>query len=386
VTVLLLVSIFFVKVFPVCFIAGVGQTMFKIISEYIISLLFLLSLMLIWRQREQVGNVLFPLLFSSVVLKIITEISFTFYVSNYGLSNLVGHFSKIASYYLIYRALVVTGIQNPYETIFRQLSESRRALEVARVSAEKANQAKSDFLASMSHELRTPLNAIIGFSEVLLERFFGELNEKQESYASDILDSGRHLLNLINDILDLSKVEAGKMELQQSRVHIKNLLESSLIVIKEKALVHNIRLTVDVSKGIEITADERKLRQIIFNLLANAMKFTPDGGSVTVTARRVASDKLQDARKDLQPETDFVEISVADTGIGIPREEQESIFEPFHQVKGGMQDKTPGTGLGLPITKSFVELHGGRIWMESEGEGKGSRFVFVIPMVILRSP
>ncbi|MDP2854434.1 MAG: MASE3 domain-containing protein [Smithellaceae bacterium] len=388
VTVLLLISIFFWKVFPVCFIAGEGQTTFKIFSEYIISLLFILTLIFISRQREQIDNILFPLLFWSVILKIIAETFFTFYVSNYGLSNLVGHFAKIASYYLIYRALVVTVIKNPYETIFRQLTENRRALEVAKAAAEKANQTKSDFLASMSHELRTPLNAIIGFSQVLQDRYFGELNKKQESYVSDILDSGRYLLNLINDILDLSKVEAGKMELQPSKVQIKDLLEGSLIMIKEKVLVHNIRLTVDVSKEIEklvITADEQKLKQIIFNLLANAAKFTPDGGSITVQARKIddfgfrVSELERTQTEGLNQSA--IEISVGDTGIGIPRKEQESIFEAFHQVKGGMQDKTPGTGLGLPITKGFVELHGGRIWVESEGEGKGSRFVFVIPLV-----
>jgi signal transduction histidine kinase len=378
VTVLLLLSIFFWKIFPVCFIPGVGQTSFKITSGYIISSMFFLSLMLIWRQRERIGSVLFPLLFSSVIFKILTEMFFTFYISNYGLSNLVGHFCKIVSFYLIYRALVVTGLQDPYETIFRQLSESMKALEAAKASAEKATQAKSDFLAGMSHELRTPLNSVIGFSQVLLAKNFGELNEKQASYVSYILDSGIHLLNLINDILDISKVEAGKMELLLSKIHIKSFIENSLVMIQEKASAHNIKVAADVPEDFEITADERKLKQIIFNLLSNAAKFTPDGGNITVQARKVRGQGPATDPRSLIP--DYVEISVTDTGIGIPREEQKKIFDIFHQVKGGIQDKTPGTGLGLPITKGLIELHGGRILVESEGDGKGSRFVFVIPV------
>ena len=266
-------------------------------------------------------------------------------------------------------------------------------LKQAKEIAENANRAKSDFLASMSHELRTPLNAIIGFSEVLKEQFFGPLIEKQEEYVEDILESGRHLLSLINDILDLAKVEAGKMELDLSLVNVADLINNSLIMIREKAMKHNIFLNNEVQQeveGLEIMADARKLKQVLFNLLSNAAKFTSDGGTIRLVAKiahgpqLMAHDKKEVASglaaMSNECNADFLEISVEDTGMGIIAELQKKVFEPFYQVKGSKQDKTPGTGLGLPLSKDLVELHGGKIWVESGGEGKGSKFSFKIPI------
>jgi len=242
--------------------------------------------------------------------------------------------------------------------LFREIEEKGRQLEVA-------SRHKSEFLANMSHELRTPLNAIIGFSEVLGERMFGELNEKQAEYTDDILSSGRHLLSLINDILDLSKVEAGRMELELTQFDLPMAIDNALTLIRERASRHGIRLhhSVDDRLG-ELTGDERKIKQILLNLLSNAVKFTPEGGRVDVDV--VSADGV-------------VEISVRDTGIGIAPQDQETIFEEFRQVGTDYAQKREGTGLGLTLTRKFVELHGGKIWVESE-LGKGSTFTFTLPV------
>jgi len=230
---------------------------------------------------------------------------------------------------------------------------------------EAANRHKSEFLANMSHELRTPLNAVIGFSEVLQERMFGELNEKQAEYVQDILISGRHLLSLINDILDLSKVEAGRMELELAPFHLPSTLESALTLLRERATRHGVTLGLEVDEHLDdFVADERKVRQVVLNLLSNAVKFTPEGGRVEVRAL------LEDS---------FVRISVTDTGAGIAPEDQAKIFEAFSQVGTDQARKHEGTGLGLTLTRRFVELHGGEISVEST-VGKGSTFAFTLPV------
>jgi signal transduction histidine kinase len=235
-------------------------------------------------------------------------------------------------------------------------------LERLYAELETASRHKSDFLATMSHELRTPLNAIIGFSEVLHEQMFGELNERQLAYVSDVLEAGRHLLSLINDVLDLAKIEAGRMELELSSVAIPEILRSAVSMLSERASGAGLTLAIDTEpEEITITADERRVRQIVFNLLSNAVKFTPSGGRVDLSAL------AEDGR---------VEIAVADTGPGIPPEELERIFEEFEQATAGK--KAEGTGLGLPLSRRLVELHGGRLWVESE-PGKGSTFRFTLP-------
>jgi two-component system, NtrC family, sensor kinase len=250
----------------------------------------------------------------------------------------------------------VLAIQNA--RLFREIEDKSREIEAA-------NRHKSEFLANMSHELRTPLNAIIGFSEVLGERMFGELNDKQAEYTDDILSSGRHLLSLINDILDLSKVEAGRMELELVKFDLPMAIDNALTLIRERATRHGIRLHHSVDARIsEFTGDERKIKQILLNLLSNAVKFTPEGGQIRVEAS--VGDRA-------------VIIAVIDTGIGIALEDQEAIFEEFRQVGTNYAQKREGTGLGLTLTRKFVELHGGKIWVESE-VGKGSRFTFTLPI------
>jgi signal transduction histidine kinase len=270
------------------------------------------------------------------------------------------------------------------------LEEEKKKLVEAKKEAEKANQIKSEFLANMSHELRTPLNHIIGFTELLLDKNFGRLNATQEEYLGDVHQSGKHLLSLINDILDLSKVEAGRLELRPSGFNLRKLLENSLIMIKEKALKHGINLSHHIN-GIPdtITADERKLKQIIYNLLSNAIKFTPDGGEIHLSGSLADSKKIIDqidcipcrlSAADFALHQDWVQISVQDTGIGFESEDSDRIFSPFEQLDSSQNRIYQGTGLGLSLTKQFIELHGGQIWAESEGKGQGSTFHIVIPI------
>ena len=252
----------------------------------------------------------------------------------------------------------------------------------AKKEAERANQTKSAFLANMSHELRTPLNHIIGFTELLLDQNFGELNATQEEYLSDVHQSSKHLLSLINDILDLSKVEAGKLETKLSDVNLKTLLENSLNMVKEKALKHSIDLKLDMD-GVPqiIRADERKLKQIMYNLLSNAVKFTPNSGQVSVAAS-ISNYEGKDKSKDGYDTDAAIKISVSDTGIGIKSEDITRIFNSFEQVEHSASRKFQGTGLGLSLTKNLVELHGGKIWAESV-VGSGTRFYFILPVLQL---
>ncbi len=241
--------------------------------------------------------------------------------------------------------------------LLRRLEEKGHALETV-------SRHKSEFLATMSHELRTPLNAIIGFSEVLRERMFGELNDRQAEYLDDIHTSGRHLLALIDDVLDLSKVEAGRIELELDDVDVRDCLEMGLMMVGEPARRGGVRLECEVAPAAgPVRADARRLRQVVFNLLANAVRFTPEGGVVRATARREGGELL---------------IAVSDTGPGIAAGEQELIFERFRQ--GGDVRDGEGTGLGLPLSRALVELHGGRLWVESR-PGEGSTFVLALPVV-----
>ena len=242
--------------------------------------------------------------------------------------------------------------------LFSEIEDKSRQLEAA-------NRHKDEFLASMSHELRTPLNAVIGFSEVLLERMFGEVNDKQEEYLNDILASGRHLLSLINDILDLAKIEAGRMELDVEDFDLAAAIDNALVLIRERATRKGLALDTRVDPVLGgVRGDQRKIKQVLVNLLSNAVKFTPEGGRIEVRAQRVDG---------------VAEISVVDTGIGIATEDHEAVFEEFRQVGTDYAKKHEGTGLGLALARKFVELHGGRIWIKSR-LGEGSTFTFTIPV------
>ena len=246
----------------------------------------------------------------------------------------------------------------------RELAESNQRLAAV-------SRAKTDFLANMNHELRAPLSSVIGFSEVLRDQLVGPLNDQQTEYVAHILNGGHHLLSLINDILDLAKVESGKMELDLERFPLKELVEGALVIVREKAMAHHLRISLDLAleREREIVADKRKLKQILYNLLSNAVKFTPDGGEISVAARQLPAPG---------EEGEWVEIRVTDTGIGIREEDKERLFKPFSQLASRKHEEDAGTGLGLALTKRLVALHGGTIWVETT-PGQGSSFIFTLP-------
>jgi two-component system, NtrC family, sensor kinase len=258
----------------------------------------------------------------------------------------------------------VQGLEQKVEERTRELQQVLAELSQKGRQLEVASQHKSEFLANMSHELRTPLNAIIGFSQVLRQRLFGEINAKQEEYLDDILASGNHLLDLINDVLDLSKVEAGQVELEVATFSLREALEHGVVMVRERATKNGVRLSLELAADIDLVdGDERRVRQVVFNLLSNAVKFTPRDGSVVVASAREDGEVL---------------VSVTDTGPGIAVDDQERIFEEFQQTDVGVHQRE-GTGLGLALSKRLVELHRGRIWVESRA-GHGSRFVFTLPI------
>ena len=283
---------------------------------------------------------------------------------------------------------LITGLSYSYELVrerFKEgmlkeqakLKEEKGRLLETKHQAEAANRAKSEFLANMSHELRTPLNHIIGFTEIVLSREFGELAAEQEEFLTDVLRSSRHLLSLINDILDLSKIEAGKMDLNLSEVPVRALLENSLSMVKEKAMKHGIRLSLNIESAPEnYVGDERKLKQVMYNLLSNAVKFTPEGGQIEIgSAVRDRDDRSNDPT-----EAKTLAVWVRDTGIGIEPHDLDRIFALFEQVESSISRKFQGTGLGLALTKKMVELHGGRIQARSAGKDKGALFELTLPI------
>jgi PAS domain S-box-containing protein len=272
-----------------------------------------------------------------------------------------------------------------------ELKRIERALQQKNAELEDASRMKSEFLANMSHELRTPLNAIIGFSEILRDGLVGAMTDKQRNFTGDILRSGQHLLSLINDILDLSKVEAGKMLLDLDPVEVSSLFVNSLTIVREKAATRHIRLALEAEDGLgSMMVDARKVKQIVYNLLSNAVKFTPDGGQVTLRAAKVPracvgqrEEQGPGSGRAFMPSentfAEFLEISVTDSGIGIAAEDLEHLFKPFSQIDSGLARRFDGTGLGLAMVKLLADLHGGSVAVDSE-VGVGSRFTVWLPL------
>ena len=257
--------------------------------------------------------------------------------------------------------------------------EAAKLLE-ATERADEANRAKSDFLANMSHELRTPLNHVIGFTDIVAGGRLGELNDEQREYLQDVLASGRHLLDIINEILDLSKVEAGKLELEHRTVDVPALLESGTRLIRDTAELNGIVIeTTTAGLPDALVGDERRLRQVLYNLLSNAVKYTRPGGSISLSAT-VLTKTEPDEPVNAAKATQWLAVGVADTGVGIKSSDLERVFEPFERVETDQNPRRQGTGLGLSLSRRLIELHGGRLWAESDGPGKGSVFRFTIPI------
>ena len=255
--------------------------------------------------------------------------------------------------------LVETGIDLP----------ARRPVEQVMTGLQAADQLKSEFIANVSYELRTPLNTIIGFAEILANRYFGELNERQVEYADGILESSHHLMLLVNDILDLASIEAGNMVLEPDSFDLHATLEAILDLTRERARRLDLRVTFECPADIGwIEADERRIKQVLFNLMSNAMKFTPPGGTITLGARRTRSE---------------IALWVADTGVGIPEAELQQVFEKFHKTRAG--NRHPGAGLGLSLVRSFVELHGGWVELDSAPD-RGTRVTCHIPFATATTP
>jgi signal transduction histidine kinase len=273
--------------------------------------------------------------------------------------------------------------------LYKQVSEFNKKLEEKvrqrTRMLDAANRIKSNFLSSVSHELRTPLNAIVGFSKVLLDKNFGPLNERQEKYTQNIADSGQRLDAIIDDILDVSKLDAGSLELDRSAFEVNVLLEAFKTHFKENVHEKQLKFELQVQDdlaGMEIVADSLKLQQVAGHLISNAVKFTPENGSIAILTKRVSAVNVIGSGSAQVSNGDFLEITVADTGIGVALEDQTEIFKDFYQVKSGLTGKSSGTGMGLSLAKRLVELHGGKIWVESDGTDQGSQFKFVIPTSI----
>ncbi len=361
----LLVAIFYLKVFPTCYIDGVGLTPFKKASEYVISAILLISAYLVYKRKDRFTEGIFALFIGSIVLTVFSELSFVFYVSVYGFSNMVGHILKVASFYLIYRAIVIKGIQEPYDLIFNDLRESERSLrglneQLGKYSEElkRSNQELEQFAYVASHDLQEPLRTVSSYAQLLGERYRGRLDADADDFIGYLVGGAARMQRLIDDLLALSRIETRGKPFTPTDCAgvVGQAIENLAFVVEESGA----KITLDPLPTVK--ADASQLAQLFQNLIGNAVKFRRENSPhVHVCARR---------------REDGWVFSIKDNGIGIAPEHRDRIFVIFQRLHSG--DRYPGTGIGLAIAKKIVERHGGAIWVESEPD-RGSTFCFTIP-------
>ncbi len=371
VVILLLLSIFVWQIFPTCFVEGVGLTPYKINSEYLISAILVASSVLLYKEREVFDKHVLRLLLFSVFTTIGSELAFTFYVSVFGFSNVIGHFLKIIAFYLLYKAIIKIGVEQPYNVIFRnqvimneRLSRALQVVEEQNYQLKSLDKMKSHFMSMATHELRTPLVSIKGYTELMRSGKIEGVPQNIDGMLEIIERNADTLMMLTEDLMDGQRLEEGRLNINLDRVEIQDLISETSDEAQPFLNEKDQTLKMRVPKVMPpISADRVRIAQVVLNLLNNASKFTPNGGTIVLEAK-ISSG--------------MVEVSVSDNGIGLSQNDIAKLFKPFPDIHHAV--KTPSTGLGLSICKGIIDLHEGEIWAESEGEGKGSTFCFRVPI------
>lgn len=353
---LVYLTIFFWKIFPECYNHHTGLTPFKKISEYIISLILIISVLLLVKNKRYFDQKVYRLLIVAITCTIISELAFTFYISNYGFSNMIGHYFKIFSYFAIYKSIIETGLTKPFHLLFRELKQNEADLK-------QLNATKDKFFSIIAHDLKNPFSTIMGFTDLLLMYPQNNTPEKYERFVKMIHRASNQGFNLLENLLEWSRSQTNRIQYTPENLKLNHVIKESIALIESKAKQKNITIRYENAAELEIYADNYMLSTILRNLLSNAVKFTPTGGVITV-------ETLQKNDKTL--------IKIKDSGVGISPENQRKLFrlDKNYSTTGTSQER--GTGLGLILCKEFTDKHDGTIWVESE-QGKGSVFTFTIP-------